>query len=509
MNKIRVIKTIDLLLKCDPEEFITIDNISSQLQVSNKTIRNDLPDVEKLLKHNNLSLLKKTGAGIKIDGKLNDRLHLMDNLHHEQSSHQEFSPEARKLYIAQQLLSYENCRVYELNQQLFVSRATIHKDLISLAEDLSWFKTTLVRKNNSGVSISGNERNLRNLMFYTMQKDSGCQTFIRIVQDPDYKCDGTFVFAGLETTDDELKDFIQCMLNSKNRFFTNLSFRSLIFILLRIFIVYLRTVDHHTISTDDETFLPELIGKPYYNEAREICDRIANHYRIQVPKLEIRYLQIYFLALQSENSLTEDERIYIDSISDDLIDSWSNQLNLPFKTDEKLNYAIRKHMYSLMTRLEYSIPNENPLLMEILELYHNTFQIVSNSMTIPKLVKYNVNDDEIGFITLHLAASLERMKQPLNTLVVSHNGRGCRDLLKEKLSARIPEIRIVAQENFSSFEMADLSHIDIILSTKPLAIKADIPVLIIDSLLHEYDISALSKIVLEYYKKKNTPLNMN
>ena len=57
MNK-RIMKIVDVLLKQD--SYITIDKISEELAVSNKTIRNDLQIVDQYLEENNLKLIKKS-----------------------------------------------------------------------------------------------------------------------------------------------------------------------------------------------------------------------------------------------------------------------------------------------------------------------------------------------------------------------------------------------------------------------------------------------------------------
>ena len=77
MNK-RIMKIVDVLLKQD--SYITIDKISEELAVSNKTIRNDLQIVDQYLEENNLKLIKKTGVGIRIDGKVRDKLHVLESV---------------------------------------------------------------------------------------------------------------------------------------------------------------------------------------------------------------------------------------------------------------------------------------------------------------------------------------------------------------------------------------------------------------------------------------------
>ncbi|MCB6289109.1 helix-turn-helix domain-containing protein, partial [[Clostridium] scindens] len=71
-----------------------------------------------------------------------------------------------------QLSAFDSCRIYELSEQLFVSRATIHKDILSLTKDLETFKIALHRKNNNGISMEGKEKNIRNFLLELMLRDN-------------------------------------------------------------------------------------------------------------------------------------------------------------------------------------------------------------------------------------------------------------------------------------------------------------------------------------------------
>lgn len=77
MNK-RILEIVDILLKQD--SYITIDTISEILNVSNKTVRNDLRIVEEYVKENQLELIKKTGVGICIQGKTDDKLRVLESI---------------------------------------------------------------------------------------------------------------------------------------------------------------------------------------------------------------------------------------------------------------------------------------------------------------------------------------------------------------------------------------------------------------------------------------------
>ena len=503
INK-RVMKIVEVLL--NQETYITIDRISEQLSVSNKTIRNDLQLVDEWLKDNQLQLVKKTGIGVRIDGPHSQKLRILENVRKRNKSVVEHSPAARKTFIGMQLAAYDNCRIYELSEQLYVSRATIHKDLLALSNDMNIYDITLHRKNNNGISIEGKEKNIRNFLLDLMLKDNGYQLFIELVQDEFHPRDGSYVFAGLEATDDEIHDFVACILRSHNPFIESLDFHSIIVILLRIYAAYLRIQENHIIALSEE-FIRELDDEPFFREAQELTDRLSNHYHMVIPAVETRYLQLYFLAMQNTQSINENDRQEASELCEQLLSSWSEQLGIAFTEDEDLRKSIFAHLCPSITRFRHGIPNENPLMPQINDLYHHTLEVVKNSIScIEERFHCKVSDDEISYLALHLAAALERMKQPLRTVLVTHGGTAASSVLRQKLIHQINEIDIIAQESFLSIHHCDLSHAELIISTIELSLKENIPVLLINPLLHDYDILRLKDVVKEYYKRKNDPM---
>ena len=186
---------------------------------------------------------------------------------------------------------------------------------------------------------------------------------------------------------------------------------------------------------------------------------------------------------------------------------WETIFHRPFSEDPDLLNSLTAHLGPALTRLRHGITIRNPMLSEIHAYYQNTFQIVKQSFQkLSSRYPYQLNDDELGYITIHLAAALERTKQPLRTILVCHGGSGASNLLMRKLTAQLPEIQIIARETFSTISQCDLGCAELIISTIELNLSTDIPVLLVNSLIHDYDILRLKEIIRKYYKAKNTPL---
>ena len=123
--------------------------------------------------------------------------------------------------------------------------------------------------------------------------------------------------------------------------------------------------------------------------------------------------------------------------------------------------------------------------------------------------RYNciVSDEETGFFTLHLAASINRMKKPLNTLLISLESIGAVNLLFDKLITQFPEIDIKEVKDSIDIKTEDLKDIDLILTTTDLKLATSIPILTIGTLLNDQDVARLKKIVRVHYRKKNDPVD--
>lgn len=504
MENKRILEIIRILLQ--QRSYITIREVAALLNVSNKTIRNDLAFVEDYLAEYHLCLCKKTGTGIRIEGKESGKLSLMESVSRKIRLPGGFSPSARKIYIGLRLIACtENCRIYELASELFVSRATIHKDITTLSERFKTCQIQIVRKNNNGISLEGKERHLRDLMFDLMTEDRGYTEFLQIVQEPSFPCTGIFPFEALDYTDRDIRRLTHLVTCFGSPYVDRLPFNALITVLLRVFISLIRILDDHPVRLSAD-FMNELQNEPLYPEAKLLTQALEQEYQITFSEEELRYLQTHLLALQNKHLAPDSEKTAARRLTDELLAEWERLLNLPFTKDQELREALTAHLAPAITRMRHGIPLENPMMDTIRAHYSNTFEIVRKSLhTLKQNDLSQMNEDEAGYLAIHLAAALDRAKRPLRTVLVCHGGGGANRLLLQKLSTQIPEITVIAQESFLTIQHADLSQAELIISTLELNLAADIPVLQVNILMYDHDIRRLKEIVQTYYKEKNTP----
>ncbi len=500
MNK-RLAEIILILLKY--EDYITIDLIAKSLRVSNRTIRNDLKILDELLPPMGLSLIKKTGMGIFLEGSVADKLKVYDTFKHSKIEQQIDSPQDRHNYILLKLCTVDHYRIFEFVEELYVSRATIHKDLIILENFLNKFKIKLERSNTLGLSLIGRERDIRTMMF-DVCASTGSSSFASIIKHKENACNGQFVYQGLDLTDDEINHFIDLSRLKYISTFTEQSLEALSQIAIHLLITMIRAKMNKPIKLSDG-FINELKQKPFLNEASELLDNIEKGYKIVFSEDEKYYIQVFVLAFQLDESSVNFGAV--EFFVNTVIKYWSIKCNLSLESDEILKNTLTTHMIPVFTRIKHGISVENDLMHEIKQRYKNTYTIVEKS--IQKLEFWNqMRPEDIGFITLHLAASLERNKKTLNTLLVHGTFAGAKLLLQSKIKNNLPEIRITEEMNIAEYQPSFAQNFDLIVSTVQLN-AMNTPIIIINNIMTDNDIIRLKNYITPIIIEKNSPRDCN
>ncbi|MBQ7454121.1 MAG: helix-turn-helix domain-containing protein, partial [Selenomonadaceae bacterium] len=171
-----------LKLLLQENSFQTTADIAAKLSVSSKTVSRQLSKVEDVLKSVGLQLEKKSGAGIKVVGSDVKRYALSKQL--KSSEKREYSPNERRSIIVSKLLSSrEPIKLFALSSAVHVTDSTISNDLDKLEQ---WFRDQglkLLRKPGLGVSLLGDERDLRRAIVRYIYEHVGEENLLNLMQD--------------------------------------------------------------------------------------------------------------------------------------------------------------------------------------------------------------------------------------------------------------------------------------------------------------------------------------
>ncbi|NGY90095.1 PRD domain-containing protein [Bacillus megaterium] len=191
----------------------------------------------------------------------------------------------------------------------------------------------------------------------------------------------------------------------------------------------------------------------------------------------------------------------------DVITTIADQTNL--QGDKELYTGLLMHIKPMVNRLKYQINIKNPLLEEIKHQYSATFGMTWLVCSIiERKLNVKVNEDEIGYVTLHFQAAIERCVGLKRAIVVCPGGIGTSQLIANRIKRLIPQLEIAEVISLSRLSHFDLSNIDFIISTVPLHIEVK-PVITISSLVSEVDIKNINNFFWEdTFSKKRSKYNM-
>ena len=484
---------ISLLVR-SKNEYKSSQELATELSLSDRTVRTYLKDLKTLIERNGGNIVSKQGYGFHLE--ILDRTsfnlfliehHLLDkNL--EQSQCREAS-ERKHFILNLLLLESQKIDVEELSEQLFISSSQLNKDIAEIKSQLQTYELTL-KKNRSLIFVDGEEKAKRHfIMSYFFHEDS--INFLHHLSYFNQSCE-TISFdtltiiildecreANIKLSDVMIQNIVLHLSLSIKRLQSGLSIQNL------------------DLPVSTSTTLE-------YQVANKIIARIESVIGFHFPKEEQMYLTLH---LMSKSNLIQDV------LDDELCSSLTNLLlkiqqetGYPFWHDEQLKNGLIQHLKPMLVRLEQNIKLENPLIDEIKDQYLEVFMLVKRYLSqLPSLNKYQVNDDEWGYLALHFLASLEKLKneQKAKVLIICATGVGSAQLLKSRVQSEFDErVKIVATRGYYEIEPEMINDIDFIISSVDLSSKVfKVPVFHVSVFFGEEDVQAIRR----YLSHRQTP----
>lgn len=524
----RVNEIINLLLSHN--DYLTTNEIAEQLKVSNKTIRNEFDKVEEILTQYNLILDRKPGSGVSVIGDELDIISLKEVVKHIKNV-VPYSSEERKNYILNRLFKdNSNLIIRQLATELYVSKSTIHKDLLLVEEWLNDFDIKLIKKPNSGIGIEGKEQNWRNAfisLLSSLNDDENKEIIENDFTDINSRLDHN-VLVKLNSIN-QLNYYIIEKILSEAEEELKYDFSDEAFINLMIHIALsIRRIGTKGNSYITENHIRPLRDKKEYEVAESIVMKIDKYFKIKLPKYEIYYITVHILGSKrythlnkesyptqldkefSQNRVLNSEDYKEDLsviIANEIIDIIEGYLGICLQEDEQFKNALIIHLKPTVNRIKYGLTLRNPITDDIEENYPEAYGIAWLSNTIFK--KYFgkvISREEIGYLALHIAAALERNRKPLKVLVVCSSGIGTSQLLALKLKRHFSDLHVLDVISALSIKKMKLEGIDLIISTVDTGVR--IPEVIISPLLSERDIRKL-EIAINSFKNKSSNIDRN
>lgn len=484
----------------DSREFITLGELADRINVSVKTVRNDIASIKEYLSSQNSGEIEaRPHTGIRLIITEDEWLSLTEKNDDEE----------REIifFIIRHLFKNNSLTVQRLAQQYYIGRSTLEK-IIQKIE--SWFDEnhiTFKRQRGKGISIEYSEFNYRMalLNFYTEYSDM--YAGLVNVSDAKYAFINGRDYAAMCAALDgfEADSAAKAIIETEQQFGLTFNYLSGINLLFLTSLCIVRTKKDRTVKMPE---VPSCYADCKTNTmlAEDLSQRIEKQFGILLPKQETDFLTFAIAISEIQEFESTEARRFFETSNAELcrftvraVKLLSEIAGVDLKEDvffvKQMNFLIK----ASISRMKYGVLFKNGLLSQIKAKYPNMMALAwLLGNLFEKELGLEINEHEVGYLALNIGGAIERHMFELTACIVCDYGIGISQILKEKITRTIPELKIT-----SVFSGRDINKIrdeqcDFIISTTPLSdsrINRDI--VEIGHLLSDKDIRLLE----EYMKK--------
>lgn len=501
-----------LKILINEEDYISVDQLMDQLAVSKRTVHNDLCKVEDFLSDYHIELKRKSKHGVKIEVSVSKKESLLYYLDIHKEETDILSTKIRRMKIYSRLLSNnEGTSLNKLADEFMVSKTSIVSDLDIIEKQVQKFNLSLI-KDRKGTRIEGNEIDIRHALSQLasdfvqleFEEDQIEPKVSRLDLSTYYRLKNLFNIDAIEKIEKIISEAEQRLGYVIN----DLSYVNLITHLL----ILIKRVDNDTLYTKEtakQIYQAEVIDKTMAI-ANYIAVAIAQEFDIELPEGEVQYIHQYlvcsgiqsdFMHLNIENHLLDIKEEHIELVNQ-LIEFVSVAIHCPLQEDKELKISLMTHIVPLLQRIKYHVKLDNPLINEIKVQYSAMFSIITLAVEmIDNQTLHNLSQDEIGFLTIHFQAAVERSMQQKNVIIVCPEGIGFSRLIAHRIERFISSIVIKDIVSLNQLQQIDLKEIDFVISTVPIKECAK-PVVLVSSFLSEMDIRGINNFLVDHVSEQ-------
>ena len=357
--------------------------------------------------------------------------------------------EDRRMQIFKRLINGEHLSYQQLSDEYYVSRS-------SIAKDIAYLKTLFVKENlllrfdNSGTYFQGSEsqiqRMLKRFILLTMEHGENLSVLTNVSLFE--KINAASPFDHRKANGDPRK------LHPKHRCFDLADCRAL---------NQANQLDIEEKRQFGKLFLEFDKYPLIYELLKEIEEQEIYHFSSK----EVQYLT-YLIVGSGLRFFMKNESIPFSFRGKvrNLIQKVSEGIQIDLTQDSRLEEDLTIHLYQLFLRIEAQTTVVNPLLDEIKQHYPALYGVVWFSLNdFLKAYHIGISEDEIGFVSIHFQAAVERMRQLNKIVFVCPNGVGTSSFISAKIRRILPNVDSIETASVAKLKEMDISAIDFIIST--------------------------------------------
>lgn len=444
----------------DANEWITGKELSKLLNVSDRTIRSDMDAINRYYDENLIESNLRYGYHLNTE--------VFRTLDIELAEPIPQTPHERCVYIIQELLFEKNeLNITSLQDKVFVSEYSIDNDIKRIKKMIEPYPQLKLVRSKNFIHLEGAEESKRKL-YKDLLAEETQGNFLNLNN-----------LAALYKDFDLLliKDILEQTLDKHNYHVREMAFPML---MIHVGIAIERIIRRNYIQTDRKN--EELKQSQEYKIAEEFFHSVAKKIRIEIVDDEVALLALLLMGKKGTN-YTKDlvsmsHSMSSDEIIEGMLEIIHNDFDIDFCQDSDLKIGLKMHMQSLMERQMKHVEVSNVYLQEIKRKYPLVFEMgVRVARYLEEQLGEEINENEIGFLSLHLGSAFERanLSGKYRVVMIYPHDQALSNMCVRKVETRFGE-RMGIVECLNFFEEKAILRIkpDLILTTLPLKHDLDI-----------------------------------
>lgn len=476
------------------EEWVNAGSLANVMGVSERSVKNYISEINSLEK----DLISSSRKGYRIDSKRGKAFIQNKERNIPQNSQERIN------YIVTRILTNDTGQgrktdLYDIADEIYVSFETIKKDMYKVRKKFFEFDLYLATA-NSFVTVEGNELDKRKALSNILYEEFTDHVMsIDVIKN---------IYPGYDL--ELLQKIIEKECESYHYFINEYA---LINLILDIVIGIDRMKKERTFEKEKRD--DKRIGIREQELARNIATEIENHFDVTYSETEFEELTIILLSHLMKMDFNKINKENLENVVGRECINIVNQLsdllkNTYFVDIDNADFIIKftLHIKNLLGRLRNRYKTKNPLVNHIKNTCPLIFECaVEVSNKIHELTNFDLSEDEIGYIALHIGGNLETQKSKrkvISCAILFPQYYDFSNKMMEELKNHYQEQLEIKTVITSLDEIKMLDKIDLMVSTIPITELVRMETVIVTPFLNEKDYKNVSdqidKIILR--KKK-------
>ncbi|GKX67553.1 BglG family transcription antiterminator [Inconstantimicrobium mannanitabidum] len=487
-----------LNLILNAEEYINGNELARFCNVTIRTIRKDIREINNSLKSYNVKVDSNIKKGYFLDKNSKDILKknnfIRKVLDHEYIIETPNLPVDRQIYILLKLTIKKYIYVEELSEALYVSVATVNNDITSLNR---WLKKNLKLgvsySLNDGITLKANEKEKRNIISWILARRINISTVSKywnyLFEDKD-----------VISVSREIYHIVDAETKKHNYYLSGHSSQLLCY---EILVAIKR--QKLGFALDDSDSKNDMLMSAMIAIRKKVEEKL----QVNLSETEWLNLQQYFKSRQFlkgtdiKNIETEEAVCVVEEFLITLCEKFN--IDLSYNSDNK--YKLILYIAPMINRIKYRHCISNSIDEKVVKSHKTEFEMASEMVhIIKKKLNLDIGKIDLAYITLHLVTMCGIYDHKLNIIIVCDYDESVVSFIEARIKSCFGEklelFRFYDYQGFMYENEDNLKNVDLIITTSTIADITNIPFIRINPEVEQNDID----MIAEYFKNSTRKL---